>query len=131
MRQHYYLQKLGLAAPEQLLPGDAREKRWKKERKKYGFDTRDTWNLDYTFLLWLYEHLKLFLKCTDGFVDLTYHQIKIDDCMKNLREWILECIAMLEEVLPVYDKSPKDEEIYKKTDRVMQIWSKIYPHMWW
>lgn len=37
-----------------------REKKWKKERKKYGFDSRETWALDFTAATWLYSHLRRF-----------------------------------------------------------------------
>lgn len=33
-----------------------------KQREKYGFDERETWNLNYTSILWLYCHLKRFRK---------------------------------------------------------------------
>lgn len=35
-----------------------RKELFKKQRKKYGFDERETWNLSYTSILWLYCHLK-------------------------------------------------------------------------
>lgn len=37
-----------------------RHKRFMKQRKKYGFDERETWCLGYTSALWLYCHLKRF-----------------------------------------------------------------------
>lgn len=37
-----------------------RGKRWFIERKKYGFDSRETWDLDYTIKLYLYERLCMY-----------------------------------------------------------------------
>lgn len=35
-----------------------RQEMFMKQRKKYGFDERETWSLSYTSILWLYCHLK-------------------------------------------------------------------------
>lgn len=37
-----------------------RKELFKEQRKKYGFDERETWCLSYTSILWLYCHLKRF-----------------------------------------------------------------------
>lgn len=37
-----------------------RGKAWAHERKKYGFDSRETWSLDYTITLYLYERLSMY-----------------------------------------------------------------------
>ena len=37
-----------------------RGKRWYLEREKYGFDSRETWDLDYTLKLYLYERLCMY-----------------------------------------------------------------------
>lgn len=37
-----------------------RKELFKKQRKEYGFDERETWCLGYTSILWLYCHLKRF-----------------------------------------------------------------------
>lgn len=39
-----------------------RKELFKEQRKKYGFDERETWCLGYTSILWLYCHLKRFRK---------------------------------------------------------------------
>ena len=39
---------------------DKRQGRWKKERKKYGFDERQTWNLSTTMIELLYERVMMF-----------------------------------------------------------------------
>lgn len=127
---HYYLNKLGVEHPDQWCPNDHREKKWKKERKKYGFDSRETWSLDSTFFMWLYEHLKMFMKVADGVVNLNFHKIEIDGVEHTQRQWILMCLEDLKEILKTaYPKDNKDDK--ERTDRVMKIWSHIYPYMWW
>lgn len=44
---------------------DPRQKRWARQRRNYGFDDRETWNLDYTYIQWLYSHLMMYKKVTN------------------------------------------------------------------
>jgi len=52
-----------------------RQKKFNKQRKKYGFDERETWSLDFTSATWLYSHLKMYLKV--NIVNLTFHKFDI------------------------------------------------------
>lgn len=77
---HKYLNKIGVKSTDPCVfrteERDAkRARRFKKERKKYGFDTRETWALGYTSATWLYEHLKVFKKC--ACINLDYHKFQI------------------------------------------------------
>lgn len=40
-------------------------KKWRRERKLYGFDERETWALSFTSAVWLYSHLRRFKDLTD------------------------------------------------------------------
>ena len=53
---------------------DSRWKKWKKERKKYGFDARECWNLDSIFVEWIYSHFMKYKE--DCNVDLTVHKFE-------------------------------------------------------
>ena len=44
---------------------ETRQEEFNKQRKKYGFDERETWSLDFTSVQWIYAHLKRFKKWTD------------------------------------------------------------------
>ena len=67
-----YLAELGLSPAYVVVPdtedveiaGKDRLKKYRKERKRYGFDTRETWNLDATASIWLYERLRAFEDAT-------------------------------------------------------------------
>ena len=54
---------------------DHRWKRWKKQRKKYGFDDRETWCLEYTFYQWLYTRLTMYKKIAGKTIDLEWHKV--------------------------------------------------------
>ena len=77
---HKYLNKLGIKSDSTAIfnteeKDQDRDKRFKKQRKKYGFDERETWCLDYTFITWLYSHLRLYKKVS--IVNLDYHKFEI------------------------------------------------------
>lgn len=46
------------------IKGDSpkRRKRFKKQKEEYGFDERETWNLNFTTITWLYSHLERLLE---------------------------------------------------------------------
>ena len=60
--KHYYLDKINYDNFDYHLKDDKREKEWRKQRRKYGFDERETWNLNWRFYAWLYERLKMYKK---------------------------------------------------------------------
>ena len=72
---------------------DKRNKKWKKERKKYGFDSRETWNLDSTMAELLYERLKMFNEV--NIIDTSCHTVEVDDVKMSMQEAIDELLKAL------------------------------------
>ncbi len=67
MQRNKYLEKIGIPIDEYGVNmcddlNDARQKCWKEEQEKYGFDRREVWELDRLFVEWLYSHLKMYKK---------------------------------------------------------------------
>lgn len=56
-----------------------RHERFMKQRKKFGFDERETWCLAYTTILWLYTHLKRYKAwcCVELYDEDFAHQYRI------------------------------------------------------
>ena len=50
---------------------------YKKQRRRYGFDEREVYNLDITTAYWLYEHLKMLWKVSKNQIDWTYHEKEV------------------------------------------------------
>lgn len=48
--------------------------RWEKQLDVFGFDDRDTWNLDHTMLALLYERLKMFQSVAN--VNMNFHVVE-------------------------------------------------------
>lgn len=69
-----YLDKLGMPRKLQGTRFTKDEKRFKKQRRKYGFDQREIYNLDHTFAEWLYCRLKMYDDL--NFIDTSFHKIE-------------------------------------------------------
>lgn len=78
---HKYLNKIGVKSTEPCVfntdgrEKNKRQKRFDKERKIYGFDSRETWSMDYTLATWLYEHLSWYLH--NAPINMEFHKIEV------------------------------------------------------
>lgn len=111
--------------------GSERDELFEKEREIYGFDSRETWSLDYVFYMWLYERLKMFVEIGGQVVDLNFH--KFDFKGKEYTQ--LELINMIIERLEYYFKREdlfvSSEEEYEPIKEIGEIWALVLPAMWW
>lgn len=127
------------------LEGSERDELFEKEREIYGFDSRETWSLDYVFYMWLYERLKMFVEIGGQVVNLNYH--KFDFKGKEYTQ--LELINMMIEKLEYYfNEDARDSKIdeyrkqgmgiveadnkaYEPIKEIGEIWALVLPAMWW
>ena len=94
---HKYLNDLGISSTELCIfntretdngKETGREKRFKKQREKYGFDERETWAMDYTLITWLYSHLKWYKNHAP--INFEFHHFDIpvlEDIPEDEIEW--------------------------------------------
>ena len=136
--RHYFLEKLGVPLKYRGTNfcdnTDKRHNRWVKERKKYGFDSKETWSLDYTFYVWLYEHLMMYKKEAFKVVDLDYHKFDVDGKEYTQRQLINRLLKDLRYIMlnDYYMFDKKDyEKIQKRTERIHKLWGIVIPAMWW
>ena len=108
---------------------DNRSQKWYEERRKYGFDSRETWSLDTAFYIWLYEHLMMFKEKAIGVIDLTYHKFEYKG--ETLTQ--IECIDRMIEgcKLFIQDSDTLDKEKQDKIKSVCDLWALVIPAMWW
>ena len=132
MQNHKYLTDAGLKKEEimQNLCGDndSRRKDWKEERKIYGFDNRETWGLDTTFIQWLYERLMMYKDVASEVVNLKFHTFTIDGKKMTQEECIDKLIDLLEGLL---HSDGWEDDYVSKLKEVCHIWGEILPAMWW
>ena len=104
--------------------------RWRHERQVYGFDSRECWDLDYTFYLWLYERLMKYIEDADPVVDLTWTKIEYNGKTYSQRELIDKMLKRLRAYFND-DIDEYDEDDYKWLHEIEAIWAVILPAMWW
>lgn len=105
------------------------------QRRRYGFDYRETFDLDYTWTLWMYERLKMFRKYATEMVDLTEQRYEFDGEKWSLLELIDMMLTRLEYRLnPKFkydDCAPDDEREFNYVHTAERIWAVICRDMWW
>jgi len=126
-----YLKDLGLKEeniPQGWCPGDKREEKWKKEREEYGFDSRETWSLDFTFKVWLYERLSMYNEI--NIINTSYHKFDFKGEILTFQECIDRMLEGLKIDLTI-DEYDQTEEQKKKAADVVQIFALCFNALWW
>ena len=126
---HKYLEDIGITDSPYNWRGDSFK--WRHERQVYGFDSRECWNLDYTFYLWLYERLMKYLEDAESVVDLTWTKVEYNGKTYTQRELIDMMLERLKRFLTDEDFNDYEEENFKWLHEIEKIWAVILPAMWW
>lgn len=106
---------------------DKRRKQWRRERQLFGFDNRETWNLNHLFIEWLYSHLIMFNKV--NIIDTSYYKFEWQG--KEITHQ--EAIDLIVKACKKYLKDVDEEhpEYFQEVCDLMPLWGMILPHMWW
>ena len=126
---HKYLESLlpkGKSPYDFECDDEVRNQKWKKQQEEFGFDERETWNLDFTFFCWLYERLKRYkeINC----VDLSCKIVKVNDEEKTLEEWIDIMINNAESLILIDMIS---EEKIDLAEFTIEIFKQTIFYLWW
>lgn len=133
MKGHKYLDEIPNRQTKHYLEycskKDKRQKVWQSEREEYGLDSRETWSLDSSFYIWLYEHLMMYREKAIEIIDLEAYKFKYNG--KTLTQ--LECIDRMIEGCKLYIQDPDtaDDEKRRKIKDVCKIWGLVINYMWW
>lgn len=129
MRKHKYLDDIGVTnRPDTWNKNDARQKQWKKEREKYGFDERETWNIEFTWHLWLYERLMAYIEWSDADLDYYEFEFKGENYTQGkLIDMMLERLQF--SFSTEYDDVDEDQKAY--VNEIGEIWALVVSSMWW
>lgn len=134
---HKYLEDIGVTANRELwwldnasYPNDKRIDQWKKEREVYGFDDRETWELQFAFYFWLYERLMMYVEHAGTIVNLEYHTFEYEGKeynQKQLIDLILERLRFC--FSPEFDEY--NEKHVEIVSSIAKLWAIVLPVMWW
>lgn len=125
-----YLDEINVTERPDLWEIDDKHKmaKWEKQREEIGFDDRELWSLDYTFLLWLYERLVRFKDVVDNFVDLSYWKFNYLNKEYTQEELINLMIGKLE---LYFSNNLEHIERIKCSKEIAEIWAIVLPVMWY
>ncbi|MBO5969836.1 MAG: hypothetical protein J6S14_15190 [Clostridia bacterium] len=126
-----YLDKAGATyRPDKIRPKHLRTRiRHWIQRRTYGFDDRETWDMDKTFYLWLYEHLMMFndVTITDLEKSKLYTYREEEYTVAALIDILLASLQIA--ITKDYDLcTPAERE---HIDDIPKIWAIIIREMWW
>ena len=109
---------------------DDRREKWKEQREEYGFDERELWNLDMTFVQWLYSHLMMYKEKASQIIDLSYHKVEWENKEITLEDAIDKIINIAKEVL-IAENYDEREVKYNTFCKYMELYAKILPCLWY
>ena len=105
---------------------DPREEKWAKQRLIYGFDDRETWSLDHTFCLWIYERLMMFKEV--NIIDTDFHKYEF----KGREITFTECIEIMLEGFRIgIEGHDYKEDKYEKIDDAFKVFALCHSELWW
>ena len=110
---------------------DKRVRRFLAAKKELGVDPREAWNMDYSFIVWLYNTLNVLVEDGGEIVDFTYHKITICGNTKNELEWIEHLLRLCELNLRNYDNIDELENCHYRINAITKIFHKIIHYLWW
>lgn len=104
-----------------------RDEMWADQRKEYGFDERETWSLDTTFIYWLYERLRMFdeVNC----INTDFHTFDISGETLTQQECIDTMINKCKDYITY--RGVDDDYTYNLKNEILDIWKACIHHMWW
>ena len=128
--KHKYLEDLGALKnlPSEWCVGDKREPKWEEERAVYGFDSRDTWNMDSAFICWLYERLMMYNEI--NIVDTSYHKFEYE----NQTITFQDCIDRMISGCKIYLSDTNwdcNSESRKLVNDVLNLFALCFWCLWW
>ena len=105
-----------------------------KQKRQYGFDEREVWDLDFSFYCWVYERVRMYLDRGQQIVNLHDKTNSYFWQGKEFSQFDLmqELLARLE----LYFKGEQDCWIKTKQEERMveeigEIWAVLLPGMWY
>lgn len=138
MQKNKYLDDLGLKITDYgtnfISDDDERSEDWKKQREKYGFDSRECWCLNVKLIEWLYSHLMMYLEDASTVIDLSYYKFEHNDKTYTQEEAIKYIIEKLKRYLIEIDEASwtdKEVELIEEVHDAFDMLNKILFALWW
>ena len=91
--------------------------------------SKECWSLDYAFVKWLNEHLKVYKKDASKMIDLEYHTFEYKEEELTQLEIINRLISITDTLMLDYDMW--NDDCVQKSKEMLELWAVVFPAMWW
>ena len=91
--------------------------------------SKECWSLDYAFVKWLNEHLKVYKKDASKMVNLEYHRFDYNGEELTQLEIINRLINLTDTLMLDYDMW--NDDCIQKSKEMLELWAVVFPAMWW
>lgn len=129
MRKCKYLADLGIPINEYRANFISKDKKrrikWAMERKEYGFDERETWNLDRTFIEWIYTRVMMYKERAN--VDTNFYKIRYKNATITQGQAMDKILELSKQILLESDDSTL---YYINSREICDLWKEVMPYMW-
>lgn len=100
---------------------------WSKKKKI----SRECWNLNYEFILWLKARLPIYVKEAGSTVDLEYHKFDYKGESFTQLQLINRMIELTNELTEDGRYFDFDPEVSAKEEELLEIFKLTFPSLWW
>lgn len=104
-----------------------RRNRWRAERQIYGFDSSETWNLDYVFVMWVYTRVLLYNKDCNVATDEEFFEYKGNEY--SFQEGINMLLELSKKM--ILDMRDYGEYNNEDMDELCDLWKVLIKRLWW
>lgn len=91
----------------------------------------ECWSLDYTLVLWLNEHLKIYLKDADKIIDLDYYKFDYDNDTYTLKDVIERLIDITDYLKDHYYDWDNLKVLQSNIEQMYDLMKMIHFYLWW
>lgn len=135
MQKHKYLEWAGLKREQCGTNFVCDSNLFRKEREKYGFDRRETYDVGDSFMQWLYERLSMFTEVAGRVIDFDANHVPPYDTETTMRDAIEYVMEPLNEYIALsavrYTSSIAEEKCMELMKETALRWSSIAPYINW
>lgn len=142
---HMYLEQIGIRSDDPCVPNtdqvdEDRDEIFREQRERFGFDTRETWSIDFTLAAWVYERFMWYLE--NAPIDMTFYQVeatyaKMDDdgAYRQVRHTVSQkkAIKLVCKYMKYYLRHQNGDYVRANAryEAALVTMSQLMPLMWW
>jgi len=101
---------------------------FKTKKKKL---KEECWNVNWSFILWLNEHLKVYKQDANRYVDLSYHKFDYKDKTYNQAEIVDRLIELTDNLIQDEHYFDFIDGVDQTVDEMLDLFVLVFPALWW